>query len=200
MEQNLWLAAHHFSVWHWKLGGTVKKNHPARYAREGTLPPSWSPGHPSQRDGWRDLFSATASFPPSVSTTTCCHFRQFVFIQQLSCDLPKVFVKLFNRLIVSAGERQTAAEAQLLLPKERSQKMSRHNCQLLKSISLTVSTLFSFHICHFSFFYILLCFIIGQGRELLKRNSLLVFSFAHSCSTGPFTFYFPFFNFYFSLW
>ena len=25
MEQNLWLAAHHFSFWYWKLGGTVKK-------------------------------------------------------------------------------------------------------------------------------------------------------------------------------
>ena len=24
-EQNLWLAAHHFSFWYWKLGGTVKK-------------------------------------------------------------------------------------------------------------------------------------------------------------------------------
>ena len=26
MEQNLWLAAHRFSFWYWKLGGTVKKN------------------------------------------------------------------------------------------------------------------------------------------------------------------------------
>ena len=25
MEQNLWLAAHHFSFWYWKFGGTVKK-------------------------------------------------------------------------------------------------------------------------------------------------------------------------------
>ena len=25
MEQNLWLAAHRFSFWYWKLGGTVKK-------------------------------------------------------------------------------------------------------------------------------------------------------------------------------
>ena len=28
MEHNLWLAAHHFSFWYWKLGGTVKKKHP----------------------------------------------------------------------------------------------------------------------------------------------------------------------------
>ena len=28
MEQNLWLAAHCFSFWYWKLGGTVKENHP----------------------------------------------------------------------------------------------------------------------------------------------------------------------------
>ena len=98
-------------------------------------------------------------------------------------------MKLFNRLIVSAKERRSAAEVQLLLPKERSQRMLRHNCQLLKSISLTVLLFvfnsILFHICHFPFFYILLCFIIGQSRELLKRNSLLVFLFAHSCSTGP---------------
>ena len=25
MEQNIWLAAHRFSFWYWKLGGTVKK-------------------------------------------------------------------------------------------------------------------------------------------------------------------------------
>ena len=108
-------------------------------------------------------------------------------------------MKLFNRLIVSAGERQTA-EIQLLLPKERSQRMLRHNCQLLKSISLTVLLcVFNpilFHICHFPFFYILLCFIIGQIRELLKRNNLLVFLFAQSCSTGPFfTFLFLLFIF-----
>ena len=28
MEQNLWLAAHRFSFWYWKLGGTVKKSTP----------------------------------------------------------------------------------------------------------------------------------------------------------------------------
>ena len=108
-------------------------------------------------------------------------------------------MKLFDRLIVSAGERQTA-EIQLLLQKERSQRMLRHNCQLLKSISLTVLLFvfnsILFHICHFPFFYILLCFIIGQIRELLKRNNLLVFLFAQSCSTGPFfTFLFLLFTF-----
>ena len=108
-------------------------------------------------------------------------------------------MKLFNRLIVSAGERQTA-EIQLLLQKERSQRMLRHNCQLWKSISLTVLLFvfnsILFHICHFPFFYILLCFIIGQIRELLKRNNLLVFLFAQSCSTGPFfTFLFLLFTF-----
>ena len=109
-------------------------------------------------------------------------------------------MKLFDRLIVSAGERQTA-EIQLLLQKERSQRMLRHNCQLLKSISLTVLLFvfnsILFHICHFPFFYILLCFIIGQIRELLKRNNLLVFLFAQSCSTGPFfTFLFYFLLFF----
>ena len=30
MEQNLWLAAHRFSFWYWKLGGPVKKKHPVQ--------------------------------------------------------------------------------------------------------------------------------------------------------------------------
>ena len=33
MEQNLWLVAHHFSFWYWKLGGTVKKS--TLYIKEG---------------------------------------------------------------------------------------------------------------------------------------------------------------------
>ena len=99
MEQNLWLAAHRFSFWYWKLGGTVKKTtlHLCIFTYQWDSK-TW--------DAIKTFFSGVKHLDRHLCTDVES------FIPRLVCST----LKTFSRLVWSSpqGERSTGCPAWLL--------------------------------------------------------------------------------------